>query len=358
MIFDLGLNEINSGLKGENNGLSLGLPKLQEYVPGIQPGNIYLIGGETGSGKSMLAINNFVYNPYEDYINNYKEKMNLKIFVISCEMSKSALGIRAISRLLYNKFGIIADTNYILSRGKNRISGDIYNKTLELKDYFDKMNDHIEIFPSMNPTGIRNTILRYVNENGKTFNKHVKTHDGKEIDVFDKYVPNKKQLILVLVDHISIVKSEKGFNKKEKIDKLFEYEIALRDMFGVSFVNVQQLNRSMSSTDRFKLGSVEPQLSDFKDSGDSTDASNYVMAIFSPQRYEISPYRNYLINKKDGGIGDRFRSIKLLKNREGSYDKILGTMFLGESGYIKELPRADEMERSFYDKINKLTKVK
>lgn len=358
MIFDLGLKEIESGIRGENNGLSLGLPRFQEYVPGIQPSNIYLIGGETGSGKSMLAINNFVYNPYEDYIKNYIDKMNLKIFIISCEMSKSALGIRAISRKLYNDYNIIADTNYVLSRGKNRISSEVRSKVILMKEYFDKMNDYIEIFPSMNPTGIRNTILKYVNDNGKTYNKKVKTHDGKEIEVFDKYEPYKKQLTLVLVDHISIVKSEKGFSKKEKIDKLFEYEIQLRDMFGVSFVNVQQLNRSISSTDRFKLGSVEPQLSDFKDSGDSTDASNYVLAIFSPQRYEISPYRDYIINKKDGGLGDRFRSVKLLKNREGAADKILGTMFLGESGYIKELPTSNNMERSYYDKINQLTKIK
>ena len=120
---------------------------------------------------------------------------------------------------------------------------------------------------------------------------------------------------------------------------------------------MQQLNRSLSSTDRFKLGTVEPQLSDFKDSGDSTDAANYVLAIFSPQRYEISPYRNYIINKADGGLGDRFRSIKLLKNREGAADKILGTMFLGESGIIQELPPASEMQRINYDNINKIKKI-
>ena len=62
MIFNDAVDDIDSGIRGENNGLSLGLPRLHEYVPGIQPGNIYNIGGETGSGKSMLAINNFIYN--------------------------------------------------------------------------------------------------------------------------------------------------------------------------------------------------------------------------------------------------------------------------------------------------------
>jgi len=66
MIYKLGLEQIEAGLKGENNGLSLGLPRFEEFIPGIQPGNIYLIGGETGSGKSMFGVNNFVLNPYEE----------------------------------------------------------------------------------------------------------------------------------------------------------------------------------------------------------------------------------------------------------------------------------------------------
>jgi len=40
MIFNLGLNEIESGIKGENNGLDIGLPRLTEYIPGLQPSNI------------------------------------------------------------------------------------------------------------------------------------------------------------------------------------------------------------------------------------------------------------------------------------------------------------------------------
>lgn len=357
MIFDDAIEDIESGIRGENNGLSLGLPKLQEYIPGMQPGNLYTIGGETGSGKSILAVNNFIYNPFEDYLKHYKESMNLKIFIVSCEMSKSALGIRAISRALFKQFGIVADTNYILSRGKNRISTEIRQRTVELTEYFETMGEYVEILPSLNPTGINHLVYNHMDKSGTIKTKTVDTPKGK-IDVFEKYTPHKKQLVLVLVDHVSIIKSENGLSKKGKIDKLYEYEIDLRDKFGVSFVNVQQLNRSISNTERFKLGSVEPQLNDFKDSGDSVDSSNYVLAIFSPQRYEISPYRNYIINRNDGGFGDRFRSIKLLKNREGAADKILGTSFIGESGIIQELPKADDLKRGDYDKIINIQKVK
>lgn len=356
MIFNLGLQDIENGIKGENKGLDLGLPRLMDYIPGLQAGNSYLIGGESGSGKSMFAMNNFVYSPYDDYIKNYKDSFNLKIFIWSAEMSKSALGIRAISRKLYLDYGIVADTNYILSRGKNRVSQEIFNKIKSLSDYFEEMTNHIEVFANENPVGARATILKYINDNGKTFHKKVNTTDG-EIEVFDYYKPYKKQLVIGVFDHIGIIKSLKGMNKKETIDKLMAYQIDMRDMFGVSFVNVQQLNRSLSSSDRFKLGMVTPQLSDFKESSDSIDAANYVTSIFSPQRYEISPFRDYIINAKDGGLADRFRAISILKNREGASDKILGTMFLGECGIIKELPRVSDMTRDIYDKINKIKKV-
>jgi len=356
MIFNLGLQEIESGIKGENNGLNLGLERLQEYIPGLQPGNIYLCGGSTGSGKSMFVINNFIYTPYEDYIKNYKDSMNLKIFIYSAEMSKPALGVRAIARKLYLDYGIIADTNYILSRGKNRVSKEIYEKTKTLAKYFEQMSEYIEVFSNENPTGIRNTVLRYINDNGTTYTKTVQAHDGEK-EVFDYYKPHKKQLVVVASDHLGIIKRERGFSKKENIDKYMSYQIDLRDMFGVSFVNVQQLNRGIGSTDRMKLDAVTPTLDDFKETSDTTDAANYVVSIFSPQRHELANFRGYLINKRDGGIGDRFRAISILKNREGAADKILGTMFLGESGIIKELPKADDMKPEYYVAINKLTKI-
>lgn len=356
MIFDLALNEIDSGIKGENVGLSLGLPRTQEFIPGIQPGTIYLIGGSTGSGKSMFAMNNFIYTPYDDYIKNHKDTMNLKIFVYSAEMSKSALGIRAINRQIYLQFNKIIDTSYVLSRGKNKISGEIYDKILSLKGYFDKMSEYIEVFSNENPTGIRNTMLKYINDNGKTFNKQVVTNDGPK-EIFDYYRPNKRQLVLGVSDHLGIIKRERKFNKKENIDKFMDYQIELRDKFGASFVDIQQLNRSLGSTDRMKLDAVSPTLDDFKQTSDTTDAANYVLTIFSPQRHELPNFRGYNINKKDGGLGDRFRAISILKNREGAADKIVGTAFIGECGLIKELPKSDEMERKHYDAINNIKKI-
>jgi hypothetical protein len=208
-----------------------------------------------------------------------------------------------------------------------------------------------------NPTGIRNTIQKYMLNIGKEVYKTIeitnKDNNQETIQVFDKYIPNNPETyVTVIIDHISLVKSERGFGKKEKIDKTIEYLIDFRDRYGIIPIVVQQLNRNIASTDRFKLGTVEPQLSDFKETSDSTDAANYVLALFNPMRYEINPYRDYNILK----LKDNFRSVKLLKNRDGAANIVAGMFFLGQCGYFKELPLGKELTDANYKYIEEEVK--
>lgn len=128
--------------------------------------------------------------------------------------------------------------------------------------------------------------------------------------------------------------------------------IILRNKCYHSPVLVQQLSRSLSSTDRFKLNKVEPQLSDFKESGNTQEDANVVLALFSPRRYEIPEFRKYKI----GLLKDRFRSLSILKNRDGEADKILGMCFIGETGSFYELPKGEELTEADYEKIQGITK--
>ncbi len=92
---------------------------------------------------------------------------------------------------------------------------------------------------------------------------------------------------------------------------------------------------------------VEPQLSDFKESGNTQEDANVVLALFSPQRYEIPSFRDYNITR----LRNRFRSVSILKNRDGEADKILGMKFIGEVGTFSELPRGIEMTEDDYKQV-------
>ena len=65
----------------------------------------------------------------------------------------------------------------------------------------------------------------------------------------------------------------------------------------------------------------------------------------------MNSYRDYKINPKIGGLGDRIRTLSILKNRDGEADKIIGLKFIGEVGHFEELPKAKEMSPEDYKNI-------
>ena len=110
----------------------------------------------------------------------------------------------------------------------------------------------------------------------------------------------------------------------------------------------------MSQTDRFKLDRVEPQLSDFKDSGNTIQDSNVVISLHSPHRIDQEEYNGYDITK----LKDRFRWAEVLKNRDGVSDVGIGLNFVGEIGLFRELEAPNIIEltgHEQYTEFNKLT---
>ena len=158
------------------------------------------------------------------------------------------------------------------------------------------------------------------------------------------------------------MKRERGFSKKDNIDKMMEYAIHLRDRYSMSFAIVQQFNRGLSSTDRMdknKLNEIEPNFGDFKESGDTTDGANVVFGMFSPLRHNLGNYRGYHISNKDAYIGlkDRFRSTKILKCRDGNADIIVSMGFIGEIGHFRELPTPNMLSVEDYKQISQIQKI-
>jgi len=350
MIFSDVMAQVERGRLGLNRGLPMGFKRLVSHVPGIQQGTYYLIGGETGSGKTAFTDDAFLYNPYDWCKSNPQRGIDLKIFYWSLEIDKNIKMTKAICRKIYLEYGKLVDINFVLSRGRNRISSEIYELVGSTKKYFEEMEDVLTVFDgSQNPTGINKYMLQFAKDNGDLI--YSKEKSGKEtLEIFDKYIPyNPDQYVIIVIDHIALMKRERGYSVKDNIDKMSEYLIPLRNNFKFIPVVVQQLNRTISSTDRFKLDRVEPQLSDFKDTGNTQQDANVILSLFSPRRYEIPNFRGYNIAK----LKDRFRSISVLKNRDGAADIRIGLQFVGEVGHFQEIPKAKDFEQNgtLYDEV-------
>lgn len=342
---------IDKGKEGRNKGLPHGFDRLVKYIPGIQQSTYYLCGAESGVGKSAFINNSFCFNPIDWYLSNKdKTDIKLKIHYYSFEISKEMMLSKAVCRKIWIDYGILLDVNYILSRGKFKISQEHYELVSKTLDYFDEIEDILQISDlTTNPTGIFHKELKYAAENGKGIN-------SEYYFTQEEYVPNNDNLYtLIILDHCSLIKKERGFSTKELIDKTSEYLIILRNKCKFTPIVIQQLNRSNSSADRFKLDRIEPQLSDFKDTGNTIQDCNICISLFSPKRYELKTHRGYNIEKLDS----RYVSMGILKNRDGESDKVIGLNFVGEVGFFQEMEKAKEFESNplLYDKYTNIKKT-
>ena len=362
-LFDNAIAGIEQGRAGGNEGLPMGFERLVQYVPNLQVGTYYLVGAGTGVGKTAFTDQAFMYEPFEHLMNLGEDTdIELDIDYFSYEIDSTVKVVKGISRRLYQKYGILADVNYILSKGKNRISDEVYKLTLEQREYFDHLEKHLHVFDMPeNPTGVNKYLRAKSAKHGKEFFKEIDTVDesGKPIKkvVFDYYVPhNPKRYHLAVVDHVSLSKQEKGMNVKETIDKLSQYMIQWRNNYRGIPVMVQQLSFDSLSSDRAKLKKVTPTLADFGDSKYTTRDANVVLSLFSPMSAELPNFMSgpghsgYDINR----LKDNFRALEILKGRDGGIGTRIGLQYVGAAGVMKELPRAADMKEADYKRVLEL----
>lgn len=328
--------QIDRGMSGENKGFSTGSRKLDSIINGVVPRTYYLLGGNLGTGKTAFADHHFVINPYRQFLKN-PEQLRFKCFYYSLEIDAKRKVIKWICNLLYHDHGIIVDVNTVLSVNKNRLSSDIYNKIMEYYNYIDNMMEHVHFIDERtNPTGVYMDTKKYAESElvGKvvTTEQNVKGRLVKK----RKYVPvDPNELVLIVVDHIGLISREKDLiTKKDRIDKLSEYIINARNLYGFSAVLISQFNRDLKDIDRQRFKELTPQLEDFKDSGNSQEDADIVMTLFNPARYNMAEYAGMNIARLSG----RYRSVSVLKNRDGADMIKTHSNFLGEAGYFRDFP--------------------
>lgn len=160
--------------------------------------------------------------------------------------------------------------------------------------------------------------------------------NGFENNSFKPNNPN--QILVVLTDHLNMVSAVP--NIKTTIDNIANTQVSARNMCEIlTFVNIMQLNRGASGDSRIRAQMFEPTDSDFRDSSVVYDGSMVVMTLFSPFKVGLKDHRHYDIEK----LGDRYVSLKVLKNRFGSANIRDALAFYGEVNLYKELPSPDEI---------------
>lgn len=334
--------------------IPIGFGRMNKVI-GIREAVYTLAGGYTGSGKTTFIDDAFVLNPYEFWLKN-KGKVKLRVIYWSMERRKDYKIAKWISRKMFLDHGMVVDIATIMGDFGKKLTPEQYKIFKKYKDYIDGMFDSgfiTMIEGPDNPTGIFKLIENFAEGKdgypamGKIvpvdkFNKNFERSPGYEDEV-----------VLLVIDHIGLLKMEKGSNKKEAIDKLSEYMRKARDLYGFSPVLISQFNRDIANPMRIKNGDVEPMLEDFKDTGNTQEDADVVVSLFDPMRYKVSDPIGYNLAKlRDPVNGNKkYRCLKILKNSYGVDDVRFGLAFQPEVGMFKEMPKVSEIVEQEYDAI-------
>ena len=99
---------------------------------------------------------------------------------------------------------------------------------------------------------------------------------------------------------------------------------------------------------------LEPSLDGLGDNKTVARDVNIALGLFAPNRYKIKEHNGYDVNK----FKDRYRSMNIMKSRDGVANKKLPLFFNGAVDFFKELPKFDDVigMRRVYEYINQLNR--
>lgn len=328
MISDKLLDEIDRGRLGLNHGISMGLPKLEGIIDGVTRETYTLILSNSGSGKTSFALYAYVYKPLMEHLDDD----DFKILFFSLEMNETSLYIKLLSIYIFETYGIELSFKKILSREKEYVlSEEHYDIVKECMPWVDKISKKLEIYDKSVSANKVYAILKTRLESLGRF---------KETETRYTYIPNNPNLVYnVIIDHIGLVRPSQGNTLKQEIDLLSSYLVTLREKCGISPVVIQQANREQGNIERFKQGKSAFTINDAKDSGNTVQDCNIMLALYNPNRDGLKTYKKYSIEQ----LGNDFRSLMVLKNRFGDCDVEIGLNFFGGINTFHELPKPDEI---------------
>jgi len=107
-------------------------------------------------------------------------------------------------------------------------------------------------------------MLDYAKKHGKQTKKKV---EWKDELVDDLYIPNNpEELVLAVIDHVSLLQPKKGAKTADAIKELSGYMVKLRNKYGYSSVIVQQQALAQTSMEGIKFNQGEPTIANLGDS--------------------------------------------------------------------------------------------
>lgn len=328
---------IMKGRQGTNTGLSNGLDRVNKYIHGVQEGKIYLLGADSGGGKTTISDFMFVLSTW---IDAKAKGRPIKILYCSFEVSKRNKEAKWCAHYIGVKYGISLPIDYILGRIENNYLTEEEIKLIQEGWQFVKelTKDVIILDESVNPTAIYEGVIHEYAKYGtvqrqQTEEDKKKGRPGKVVGYKSK--PEYENMLFILfIDHLKLTMTERGYDTKKTMDTMSGYCVKLKNRFKTTSVLLQQFNSDLQHSRRdavLKNGGKNteafliPNKLDFGDSKATYENADYVLGMVQPFAYQLLSFYGY--DSSNNGFGNFFIMMFLMKNRESGQAGMMFPLF-------------------------------
>lgn len=344
------LARVKKGKDGKNLGIPISLENINKYLHGIQKSRYYLIGADSGVGKTTLA--NFIF-----LLELWREAQltgkKLRILYYSFEIAGEEQIAGWCSYFISVMYEVSIPTDYILGYIQgNMISDEHLVMVEEALAIIEEMLKCVTIHDTpKNPTAIYHDMVDLAEELGtltkeERVNRRVLDKNGKPtktsyITGFTEDDPDID--VYIIMDHIALCMPEAGLTAKATIDRMSSYFVFCRNKFRFSMVVIQQFNTEMQTVERrkFSQAAFAPQRGDFGDSKYTYRDADIVIGLIKPAVFDLKSYFGYPV-LVDGdqryGLEDCFVMAFLMKNRYGPTNKPMPLFMDGVTKRFYDLP--------------------
>jgi len=339
--FDL----INAGRSSTTPKLKFNIPKLDEVLFGIKQRHTYLLGGDTGTGKTSFTRSVFIDNVYEQFLAvNDTDLLDVLFVDCSLEVPKEMNYASTITRLAYKDYQKVIPPNKMFS-WSTPLSEDDNTIVTSYREYINGMSRKMIVVDNeINPTQFHDILMEVALRNGSF------SREGRFIDDCGDYTPNNPNLhVIVTFDTLNLAALDSGHTTvKSSIDRISRIGLRFRNKCNFIFVPIQQFNSDLATTDRARFGIQGPILKDFMDSTGPTKDAMVILGLYSPMRYlrdDQTIWRGYDVAQLKSWLV----SVHIMKNRYGQAQKYAALKFDGALGMFTQLKDASLMTPQDYD---------
>ena len=263
-------------LDGGVNSIPAPFPRFREDFLGWEQSTYYLFTSFTKGGKTQLVSYLLFDAILYCYYYEQKTGVSLKVLYFPLEETKVRIMMRFESWLLnrYTEGKVrVSPSDLRSSNNEKPLSQEVIDllETPEIVAIIDYFEEHVIFSEETNPTGIYKFCREYAEAHGKVTMKPAKYKDDygvlHETETFSSYTPdNPNEYVLPVIDTINLLQLERGYTKKQAIDKMSEYNILLRDRYMQSPVVIQQQNTDNESVESVKFNRTRPTTAGLGDS--------------------------------------------------------------------------------------------